>query len=166
MGSSGRRIARLTLDNLDDLPSSWGYFTPTWVDVLTLVGSFGLFATRSHLVAESPRLDVVLIPAVLGIFAGVNCLFMPVFVLLPFYVREVLGTGPEWYGFLLSGSGLGALAGSAAADNLLRRVPAHAALVRVCLAGVAASVLLLAGTASTWSTGTVPTPSGGGRSVA
>jgi len=29
----------------DYLPSSWGYFTPTWVDVLTLVGSFGLFFT-------------------------------------------------------------------------------------------------------------------------
>lgn len=88
--------------------------------------------------------------AVLGIFAGVNCLFMPVFVLLPFYTREILGTGPEWYGFLLSGSGLGALAGSVAAGILLRRVPAHAAVVRVCLAGVAASVLVLAGTASTW----------------
>lgn len=88
--------------------------------------------------------------AVLGIFAGVNCLFMPVFVLLPFYVREVLGRGPAWYGFLLSGSGLGALAGSVAAGILLRRVPAHAALVRLCLAGVAASVLLLAATASTW----------------
>lgn len=49
---------------------------------------------------------------VLGIFAGVNCLFMLVFVLLPFYTREVLGTGPEWYGLLLSGSGMGALAGS------------------------------------------------------
>ncbi|MCH2149016.1 MAG: polysulfide reductase NrfD [Phycisphaerales bacterium] len=29
----------------DFLPSSWGYFTPTWVDVLTFVGSFGLFMT-------------------------------------------------------------------------------------------------------------------------
>ncbi len=27
----------------DFLPSSWGYFTPTWVDILTLIGSFGLF---------------------------------------------------------------------------------------------------------------------------
>lgn len=27
----------------DYLPSSWGYFTPTWVDLLTLLGSFGLF---------------------------------------------------------------------------------------------------------------------------
>ena len=29
----------------DYLPSSWGYFTPTWVDVMTFVGSFGLFLT-------------------------------------------------------------------------------------------------------------------------
>ena len=88
--------------------------------------------------------------AVLAIFAGVNCLFMPVFVLLPFYVREVLGTGPEWYGFLLSGSGVGALAGSVAASIMLRRLRAHAALVRACLAGVAAGVLVLAATASAW----------------
>jgi MFS family permease len=88
--------------------------------------------------------------AVLGIFAAVNCLFMPVFVLLPFYAREILGSGPEWYGFLLSGSGVGALTGSVAAGVTLRTVRAHAPLVRVCLAGVAASVLALAATASTW----------------
>jgi MFS transporter, DHA3 family, macrolide efflux protein len=88
--------------------------------------------------------------AVLGIFAGVNCLFMPVFVLLPFYTREVLGTGPEWYGLLLSASGMGAMAGSVVAGVTLRRIPAHAAVVRGCLAGVAAGVLLLAATASTW----------------
>jgi len=29
----------------DFLPSSWGYYTPTIVDILTLVGSFGLFFT-------------------------------------------------------------------------------------------------------------------------
>ena len=29
----------------DYLPSSWGYFTPTFVDILTFVGSFGLFGT-------------------------------------------------------------------------------------------------------------------------
>lgn len=87
--------------------------------------------------------------AVLGVFAGVNCLFMPVFVLLPFYTRDVLHAGPEWYGFLLSGTGLGALAGSAATSVVLQRVRAHAALVRTCLVGVAASVLLLAVTGST-----------------
>lgn len=29
----------------DYLPSSWGYFSPTWVDVMTFAGSFGLFLT-------------------------------------------------------------------------------------------------------------------------
>ena len=29
----------------DFLPGSWGYFVPTWVDLLTLAGSFGLFMT-------------------------------------------------------------------------------------------------------------------------
>ncbi len=29
----------------DYLPSSWDYFSPTWVDALTLIGSFGLFFT-------------------------------------------------------------------------------------------------------------------------
>ena len=29
----------------DFLPSSWGWFEPTWVDVGTFVGSFGLFMT-------------------------------------------------------------------------------------------------------------------------
>jgi molybdopterin-containing oxidoreductase family membrane subunit len=29
----------------DFLPSSWGYYSPTWVDILTYVGTFGLFFT-------------------------------------------------------------------------------------------------------------------------
>ncbi|HEY1066166.1 MAG TPA: NrfD/PsrC family molybdoenzyme membrane anchor subunit, partial [Pirellulales bacterium] len=29
----------------DFLPSSWGYFVPTWVDIATFIGSFGLFLT-------------------------------------------------------------------------------------------------------------------------
>jgi molybdopterin-containing oxidoreductase family membrane subunit len=29
----------------DFLPASWAYYAPTWVDILTLVGSFGLFFT-------------------------------------------------------------------------------------------------------------------------
>jgi Ni/Fe-hydrogenase subunit HybB-like protein len=29
----------------DYLPSSWGYFTPTYVDILTYIGTFGLFFT-------------------------------------------------------------------------------------------------------------------------
>jgi Ni/Fe-hydrogenase subunit HybB-like protein len=29
----------------DFLPSSWGSYTPTWVEILILAGSFGLFFT-------------------------------------------------------------------------------------------------------------------------
>jgi len=29
----------------DFLPSSWGYFKPTWVDICTYIGTFGLFLT-------------------------------------------------------------------------------------------------------------------------
>ena len=89
--------------------------------------------------------------AVLGVFAGVNFLFMPVFVLMPFYVTEVLGVGPEWYGFLLSGSGVGALTGSVAAGVLLRTLGVHAAAVRVCLGGIASAVALLGLIDSRWS---------------
>jgi len=39
-----RYVIVLTLEN-DYLPSSWGKYTPTAIDILTLVGSFGLFFT-------------------------------------------------------------------------------------------------------------------------
>jgi molybdopterin-containing oxidoreductase family membrane subunit len=29
----------------DYLPSAWGYYKPTWVDICTLIGSLGLFFT-------------------------------------------------------------------------------------------------------------------------
>jgi Ni/Fe-hydrogenase subunit HybB-like protein len=35
----------VTTLNRDFLPANWGYFRPTWVDVLTYVGTFGLFFT-------------------------------------------------------------------------------------------------------------------------
>jgi molybdopterin-containing oxidoreductase family membrane subunit len=40
-----RFVITVTSLHRDYLPSSWGYFTPTWVDVMTFVGSFGLFFT-------------------------------------------------------------------------------------------------------------------------
>ena len=40
-----RFVITVTSLNRDFLPSSWHYFTPTWVDILTLIGSFGLFFT-------------------------------------------------------------------------------------------------------------------------
>ncbi len=40
-----RFVIIVTSLHRDFLPSSWGYFIPTWVDILTFVGSFGLFFT-------------------------------------------------------------------------------------------------------------------------
>jgi len=53
-------------------------------------------------------------------FAGVNFLFTPVFVLLPLYVKDSLGRGPEWYGFLLAGAGGGAIVGAGLAPLALK----------------------------------------------
>jgi Ni/Fe-hydrogenase subunit HybB-like protein len=39
-----RFVITMTLHR-DFLPSSWGYYSPTWVDICTLLGSFGLFFT-------------------------------------------------------------------------------------------------------------------------
>ncbi|KAB2667641.1 MAG: hydrogenase [Verrucomicrobia bacterium] len=40
-----RFVIIVTSLHRDYLPSSWGYFTPSWVDMFTFVGSFGLFMT-------------------------------------------------------------------------------------------------------------------------
>ncbi|HUP45943.1 MAG TPA: MFS transporter [Thermoanaerobaculia bacterium] len=78
------------------------------------------------------------------IFTLVNFSFMPVFVLLPLYVRNVLGAGAQWYGFLLAASGAGALAGSLIAAATVARGRRASRLAAPCVAGIAMSVLLLA----------------------
>jgi molybdopterin-containing oxidoreductase family membrane subunit len=40
-----RFVIVVTSLHRDFIPSSWGYYIPTWVDVLTFLGSFGLFFT-------------------------------------------------------------------------------------------------------------------------
>ena len=40
-----RFVIIVTSLHRDYIPSSWGYFRPTWVDVCTFIGSFGLFMT-------------------------------------------------------------------------------------------------------------------------
>ncbi len=40
-----RFVITVTSLSADFLPSSWGYYSPTLVDILTFVGSFGLFLT-------------------------------------------------------------------------------------------------------------------------
>ena len=40
-----RFVIVVTSLHRDFLPSSWGYYMPTWVDVCTYLGTFGLFFT-------------------------------------------------------------------------------------------------------------------------
>jgi molybdopterin-containing oxidoreductase family membrane subunit len=40
-----RFVIIVTSLHRDFLPGSWGYFRPTWVDILTFFGTFGLFMT-------------------------------------------------------------------------------------------------------------------------
>ena len=40
-----RFVITVTSLHRDFLPSSWDYYTPTWVDICTFIGSFGLFFT-------------------------------------------------------------------------------------------------------------------------
>jgi len=51
----------------DFLPSSWGYFQPTWVDILTFTGTFGLFLTLFLLFARF--LPMIAISEVKGVLA-------------------------------------------------------------------------------------------------
>jgi MFS transporter, DHA3 family, macrolide efflux protein len=79
-------------------------------------------------------------------FAAVNMAFMPVFVLLPFYVRDILQRGPEWYGFLLGASGGGALIGSMSAPTTLRAFGRADVLAALSVGGLGFAVLVLAHT--------------------
>ncbi|MSR66661.1 MAG: hydrogenase [Pedosphaera sp.] len=40
-----RFVIVVTSLHRDYLPSSWGYYSPSWVDILTFIGTFGLFLT-------------------------------------------------------------------------------------------------------------------------
>jgi MFS family permease len=88
--------------------------------------------------------------ALLVVFAGVNFLFMPVFVLLPVYVGTLLDRGPDWYGFLLAGSAAGSLCGAGLASIVLTKVRAYARVLAACVGGIACCVLALAATSAGW----------------
>jgi Ni/Fe-hydrogenase subunit HybB-like protein len=51
----------------DFLPSSWGYFRPTWVDMCTFTGTIGLFLTLFLLFARF--LPMIAISEVKGVLA-------------------------------------------------------------------------------------------------
>ena len=63
-----RFVIIVTSLHRDFLPSSWGYFTPTWVDMLTFVGSIALF---THLFLLFIRfLPMIAISEVKGVMHG------------------------------------------------------------------------------------------------
>ena len=68
-----RHVVRALRDHRDSLhrdflPSSWGYFRPTWVDILTFVGTFGLFFTLFLLFVRF--LPMIAIVEVKGVMAS------------------------------------------------------------------------------------------------
>ncbi|MCA9192969.1 MAG: hydrogenase, partial [Planctomycetales bacterium] len=62
-----RFVITITSLSRDFLPSSWGYFNPTWVDIGMLVGSFGLFFTLFLLFCRF--LPVIAISEVKGVMS-------------------------------------------------------------------------------------------------
>lgn len=60
-----RFVITVTSLHADFIPSSWDYYSPTWVDVMTFVGSFGLFFTLFMLFLQF--LPIVAIAEVKGV---------------------------------------------------------------------------------------------------
>jgi molybdopterin-containing oxidoreductase family membrane subunit len=62
-----RFVIIVTSLHRDYLPSSWGYFRPTYVDICTFIGTFGLFFTLFLLFARF--LPVIAIAEVKGVLS-------------------------------------------------------------------------------------------------
>jgi MFS family permease len=79
--------------------------------------------------------------------AGLNFLFMPVFVLLPAYVERVLEASQTWYGFLLAGLAGGSLIGLLAAASVGGRPGVRGSALAFSLVGTGVAMAVL-GTAT------------------
>lgn len=76
--------------------------------------------------------------------AALNFFFMPVFVLLPFYVDLYLGQEADAYGFIMAGFSAGAFAGSVLAGSLRLGGEARGRVMLWCLGTTSVSFLVLA----------------------
>jgi molybdopterin-containing oxidoreductase family membrane subunit len=68
-----RFVIIVTSLHRDFLPSSWGYFKPTWVDICTFIGTIGLFLTLFLLFARF--LPMIAMSEVKGVLAKEKQLF-------------------------------------------------------------------------------------------
>jgi molybdopterin-containing oxidoreductase family membrane subunit len=68
-----RFVIIVTSLHRDFLPSSWGYFKPTWVDICTFTGTIGLFLTLFLLFARF--LPMIAMSEVKGVLAKERQLF-------------------------------------------------------------------------------------------
>jgi MFS family permease len=75
--------------------------------------------------------------------SGLNFLFVPVFVLLPFYVSGPLGRQADWYGFLLSAISAGGLLGMVAAGTLHLEGRRRSGVLATALVGLGVLIALL-----------------------
>jgi molybdopterin-containing oxidoreductase family membrane subunit len=65
-----RFVITITSLHRDFLPSSWGYYSPTLIDILTYAGSFGLFFTMFLLFCRF--LPILAISEVKGVMPEAN----------------------------------------------------------------------------------------------
>jgi MFS family permease len=80
-----------------------------------------------HVWAQTGLRALFIAAAVMNFFA------MPYLVLFPFYVEDVLGMAPDWFGYLLAAYGAGSLVGYAVYGSVRMRGPTRGRMLILCL---------------------------------